>query len=163
MDPRLAVELCRVGAEVGTAEEALRLLAEAAVAEGYARPSFVEAVIERERVYPTGLPLPLPTAIPHSDPEHILRPGLAALVPTAGLTFGEMGGRDRTVEARLVLMLLVDDPAEQVSLLGRLITALQAPDLETRLLVGVRDAQELADRFAALFDASGPPAPKSSS
>lgn len=149
--PVLVPELCFVGAEVADGEEALRLLASAAVAKGYAHPSFVEAVVAREQTFPTGLPLPTPVAIPHTDPHHVVRPALAALVPTRPLTFGELGGQDRTVEAELVLMLLVTDPKDQVSLLGRLITVLRAPDLGTTLLSDLQGADQLASRFAALL------------
>jgi PTS system galactitol-specific IIA component len=130
---------------------AQRLLAGAAVEQGYARASFVDAVLEREVSFPTGLPLPVPVAIPHADARHILRPGMAALVPQAPLTFGEMGGKVRTVEAQFVLMLLVDQPSEQVVLLGRLIAALRRPDLGEVLLDGLEDAAELVRRFDALL------------
>ena len=90
-------------------------------------------------------------AIPHTDPHHVIRPALAGLVPTRPLTFGELGGQDRTVDAELVLMLLVTDPKEQVSLLARLITVLRAPDLGTTLLGDLQDPDQLASRFAALL------------
>ncbi len=151
--PELVPELCFVGVEVADGEAALRILASAAVENGFAHDSFVEAVVERERKFPTGLPLPTPVAIPHTDPHHVIRPALAALVPTRPLTFGELGGQDRTVDAELVLMLLVTDPREQVSLLGRLITVLRAPDLGTTLLGDLHDPAQLASRFAVLIEA----------
>ena len=147
---RLESSLCFVRPAVADAEAALRMLGEAAVGQGYARPSFVEAVVQREKDYPTGLPLPVPIAIPHAEAGHVLRPGLAALVPPRPLTFHEMGGRERTVEVQMVLMLLVDDPAAQVSLLARLMRALRRPDLDAVLLDGVGSTGELAERFAGL-------------
>lgn len=147
----LRPELCFVGVEVADGEEALRLLASAAVEKGFAHESFIEAVVGREKTFPTGLPLPTPVAIPHTDPHHVIRPALAGLVPARPLTFGELGGQDRTVEVELVLMLLVMDPKEQVSLLGRLIAVLRAPDLGTTLLSDLRDPGQLASRFAKLI------------
>lgn len=147
---RLEAELSFVHPEVGDAESALRLLAGTAVDHGYAQTSFVEAVLAREKEFPTGLPLPVPIAIPHSDASHVLRPGLAALVPPHPLTFSEMGSRDNAIEVELVLLLLVDDPAAQVSLLARLMKALRRPDLGTVLLDGVGSTDELAERFARL-------------
>ena len=148
----LPASLCFVHPEgVVDAASALRLLAGAAVEQGYAEPSFVEAVLAREEAFPTGLPLPLPTAIPHADAAHVRRPGLAALVPRQPLAFGEMGRPDGTVEARLVLMLLVADPQEQVAVLGSVLRALQSPDLEDRLLRDLADPAELSDRFARVL------------
>jgi PTS system galactitol-specific IIA component len=149
--PALLPELCFVGVDVADADEALRMLASATVEHGFAHTSVIEAVVARERTYPTGLPPPTPVAIPHADAEHTIRPALAGLVPSRPLTFGELGGRERTVEARFVLMLLVTDPEEQVGLLGRLITALRAPDLGDTLLDDLHTPAELAERFARLL------------
>jgi hypothetical protein len=66
-----------------------------------------------------------------------------------------MGSRTRTVEAGFVLMLLVNEPGEQVALLGRLIAALRRPDLEKVLLDGVAEPAELTRRFEALFSGAG--------
>lgn len=138
---------------VTDADSALRLLAEAAVEQGYAEPSFVAAVLAREAEFPTGLPLPVPTAIPHTDAVHVRRRALAALVPREPLVFAEMGGSERTVDVRFVLMLLVDDPGHQVALLGRVLKVLQTSELEARLLRDVHEPTELATRFAALLEA----------
>lgn len=154
--PALLPELCFVGVDVADGEEALRMMATATVERGFAHESIVEAVVARERTYPTGLPLPTPVAIPHADAEHTIRPALAGLVPTRPLTFGELGGQDRTIEARLVLMLLVTDPQEQVGLLGRLITVLRAPDLGSTLLDDLHGPEDLAGRFTRLLT---PPQP----
>jgi PTS system galactitol-specific IIA component len=146
-------ELCFVGVDVADGEEALRLLASASVEHGFAHESFIEAVVLREQKFPTGLPVPTPVAIPHADAEHTIRPAMAALVPTSPLTFGELGGGERTVEVELVLMLMVTDPKEQVGLLGRLIKVLQAPDLGATLLGDLTSPEELATRFGRLLEA----------
>ncbi|SEC40872.1 PTS system IIA component, Gat family [Nocardioides exalbidus] len=147
----LEAGLCMVDADVDDAGAAIRLLAERAVAEGVAHPSYVDAVLAREEEYPTGLPLPVPAAIPHVGAEHVVRPALGALVPRAPITFGEMGSRDRTIEARLVLMLFVTDPQAQVPLLGRVIGVLRAPDLDETLLTGLAGPDDLASRLNALL------------
>ena len=149
--PALMSELCFVGVDVADGEEALRLLASASVKYGFAHESLMEAVVLREQKFPTGLPLPTPVAIPHADAEHTIRPAMAALVPTHPLTFGELGGQDRTVDAELVLMLMVTDPQEQVGLLGRLIKVLRAPDLGSSLLSDLETPEQLASRFAQLL------------
>ncbi|MCD4526514.1 PTS sugar transporter subunit IIA [Nocardioides sp. cx-173] len=153
--PVLEASLCFVGssaAGIRDASSALRLLGRAATEQGFAAPTYVDALLAREAAYPTGLPLPVPVAIPHADATHVRVPALAALVPPAPLTFGEMGSRDRTVQAELVLLLLVDDPGQQVGLLGRLITALQRPDLRERLLADLDTPAALAARFATLLE-----------
>jgi PTS system galactitol-specific IIA component len=150
---RVESSLCVTGEDVADGEAALRRLAGLAVDQGFAAETFPDALLERERAYPTGLPLPMPVAIPHADAVHVRRPALAALAPPRRLTFGEMGSRDRTVEVGLVLMLLVDDPSQQVGLLSRLITALRQPGLEDALLDGLDSPGKLAERLNALLEA----------
>lgn len=147
----VAGELCLVRPAVGSAEELLRLLGHRATAAGYAADTFTAAVLAREAAYPTGLPLSTPAAIPHTDPQHVLRPALAVALLDPPVTFGEMGSANRTVECSLAVMLLVGSADEQVEVLGRVIAGLQRPDWPERL-GEVGDAHELARRFAELLD-----------
>jgi PTS system galactitol-specific IIA component len=146
--------LSLVRPQVTDAQGVLRLVAQHAQAAGYVRPSFAGALVDREVAYPTGLPTPVPVAIPHADPEHVLRPALAAVLLDPAVPFGEMGSTDRTVDVRLAVVLMVTDPAGQTALLGRLITALRRPDLAD-LLVGVQDPRALADVVGGLLADDG--------
>ncbi len=148
---RPLAELCVVHGRASTAEGVLRELSELALSHGFVRDGHADALVEREAAYPTGLPMPVPVAIPHTDAGWVLRPALAAYVPLQPVQFGEMGSSDRTVSARLVLMLAVDDPAAQVPLLGRVLTGLRSPDLEERVLAGVTDPGDLAARLEDLL------------
>lgn len=126
-----------------TASEVLAAVAAAAVEQGFAGPGFEAALLAREAQYPTGLPTPLPAAIPHTDPEHVLRPGMAAVLLDPPVDFGEMGGSGASVAVRLVVVLLVDDPATQVRLLSQLVAVLRRPDLADRV-AGCATGDELA-------------------
>lgn len=105
-------------------EEALARLAGAAVAAGHGRPTLVEAVIERERRFPTGLPTEVASAIPHTDAVHVVRAGLGVATLAEPVAFGQMGGAGETLPVRFVVMLFITDPADQVAalqqVLGRL-------------------------------------------
>lgn len=135
---------------VATAEQAVRHLGRAAVQQGFARASYPDALWEREQRYPTGLPTPLPIAIPHADSGHVSKMALGALVPEYPLVFQEMGGSGRSLQAELVLLLCVDDPSQQVPLLGRLLAIMQRTDLRQRLLAGLSTPAELVERFDRL-------------
>ena len=112
-----------------SAADVLRAVAEQALEQGFVRDTFAEALLAREMEFPTGLPTPFPVAIPHTGPEHVLRPALAVVLLDPPVEFGEMGGADRTVAVRLAVVLMVTDSSSQVGLLSRLITALRRPDL----------------------------------
>ena len=62
----LRKELIKVGLDAADEEDALRQMSAEFVALGVAKDSFPEALLERERVYPTGLPaIAFDIAIPH--------------------------------------------------------------------------------------------------
>lgn len=135
-----------------TSAEVLTAVAVAALEQGYAGPGFEAALLAREELYPTGLPTPLPVAIPHTDPEHVLHPGMAAVLLDPPVDFGEMGGSGATVAARLVVVLLVNDPTAQVQLLAELVATLRRPDLADHL-AGCATGEELAVTLRGLLGA----------
>lgn len=117
-----------------TDEEVLTALAEAAVAAGHAQPSLVAAVIQREKSYPTGLPTPIPSAIPHTDAVHVIHSGLGVATLAEPVDFGQMATSGTTVPARLVVMLFVTEPAAQVGALQQVLTRLGDVEGIQRLL-----------------------------
>ena len=75
LDPQ-AIEL---QSEAKTNEEIIRILAGKLEKLGYVKPSYADAVVRRELSMPTGLPLEREenVAVPHTDPEHVIRAGIA--------------------------------------------------------------------------------------
>lgn len=52
--------------------EVLQLMGDAMIQEGYGEEGFTEAVLKREKDYPTGLDVDgIGVAIPHTDAEHV--------------------------------------------------------------------------------------------
>lgn len=121
-------ELSFVQLSANSDVEVLEALALRAQEAGWVTPTFKLALLEREIAYPTGLPTPIPVAIPHADAEHVLRPGLGVVTLRTPVSFGEMGGSGERVEVRIVVLILVTDPRDQVQLLTRLISLFQQPD-----------------------------------
>lgn len=143
IDMRVHPDLCLVRPTAQTSTDVLQQLGAIAVHAGYAHPTFTQAIIDREAVFPTGLPTPTAIAIPHTDVHHVQRPALAAALLEPPVSFGEMGGTgEAAVAVRLVIALLVTDPTAQVPLLGRVLQAAQAdawPDWDH-----ITTAQDLA-------------------
>ncbi|MDO5662335.1 MAG: PTS sugar transporter subunit IIA [Brachybacterium sp.] len=134
--------------EASTAEEVLRALADRLDAAGAVTGSFTESVLAREQKYPTGLPTVVPTAIPHTDPEHVLTPGIAVATLARSVAFGEMGSSDRQVPAELVVMLVLNDPSAQLEALQTLISRLQ-DEAAVRQVLDAADDADLARRVGA--------------
>lgn len=108
--------------------DVLHELGARAVSAGYAKATFVDALVEREQHAPTGLPTTVPVAIPHVDPASVLRSGIGLARLAEPVPWGEMGAPGRQVDVVAVLVLLVGESHAHVDLLSRLMQVLQGDD-----------------------------------
>ena len=119
-------ELIFVGVEAASWQEVLTLLANQLYQRGYVRKSYLQAVLDRERQFPTGLrTAEVAVALPHTEKEHVLKPAVAVAILAHPVTFGEMGTEDQTVPVEIVFMLSILEPDEQVTWLSRLVSTFQ--------------------------------------
>lgn len=102
---------------------------------GYVKDTFAQAVIDREKIFPTGLPTePYGIAIPHTDAEHVNRGALAVGILEEPVKFVELGSsEDQTVDAHIVVMMAIPDPKAVVVFLGKLAGLFQDVDFLTAL------------------------------
>lgn len=131
-----------------SADDVIRRLATLLEDEGAVRSSFTEAVLERERTHPTGLPLAgeLHVAIPHADPCHVLAPALAVATLERPVSFRNMADPDEDVPVSVVILMALNDPAAQVEMLQHLASLFQDVD-RVREIHDAHSAEELLDRF----------------
>lgn len=98
-------------------------LAEILKKEGYVKESYAQAVIEREKNFPTGLNTPgVKVVMPHTDPNHVNKPAILVAKLNHPINFKEMGNSGNDVAAELVFMLAVTDPKGHVETLGKLMS-----------------------------------------
>ncbi len=118
------------------AEEVIRLLGTKLHALGHVKDGFIEATLEREKNMPTGLPLggDINAAIPHVDIEFVNRPALALATLTKPVAFRNMVDADEEVPVRLVIMLALDQPKSQITMLQEVSGILQQPDIVRQLV-----------------------------
>ncbi len=91
---------------------------------------FEKALSEREREYPTGLPThPVGVALPHADPQLVIKAGLAIVVLRHPVMFSEMGNPDHEVMVRVVIgIALPEDLSDhQTTMLNWLLEKIQQP------------------------------------
>lgn len=116
---------------------------------GDVKPSFCEAVLERERSMPTGLELDgeIHAAIPHADVEHVLNPALAMAVLRQPVTFKCMVEPEKDLDVGLVFLLAMNEPKKQVEMLQQVATILQNPEL-IQSLSTAKSSKEVMDLIA---------------
>lgn len=116
---------------------------------GYVRETFVEAALDRESRLPTGLPLSgdVNAAIPHTEVEHVLKPGLAMATLSAPVTFQNMVSPEEAVPCQLVFVMALDQPKAQIEMLQEIAVVLQNPSLIHRLM-SAGDFEEIRAAFS---------------
>ncbi|MBL1229929.1 PTS sugar transporter subunit IIA [Enterococcus sp. BWB1-3] len=92
----------------------------------FVKESYFEAVVEREKHFPTGLPTKgISVAIPHTDCVHVKKEGFLVGVLNQPISFEIMASTQEYVEVELVFMLAIKDSKKQVVMLQRLIALCQ--------------------------------------
>lgn len=111
---------------------------------GIVKASYLSALREREADYPTGIELDgYAIAIPHCGSEHANHPAIYILRMPQPLQVNQADG-DGTVEVKLIINLVVTDPADQLQLLKALFSHLQNKDFYMRLLeLPIEEAKSL--------------------
>lgn len=101
---------------------------------GYVKESYRDAIKVREAKFPTALPtVPEAIAIPHADPEHILKPFILAARLKDPVQWNEMGRNEVEHPVRFVFMLGFTKTDGHVKLLQALLKNFQDADYMTAL------------------------------
>ena len=137
-----------LGVEAGDRETVIRLLADRLLRGGYVKDSFADAVIAREAAMPTGLPLgrAVNVAVPHTDPEHVLKPGIALATLASPVAFANMEDPDEVVEVGLVFLMALNDKDRQIEMLQQIMETIQ----NETAINGLMQAASLDDVAAIL-------------
>jgi PTS system galactitol-specific IIA component len=122
--------------EAEDAKDVVTVLGKRLQKAGYVTDTFIKAALIREESLPTGLPLSgaINAAIPHTDVEHVIEPGVAMATLTSPIPFHNMAQPDETVEVRLVFLLALDQPKKQIEMLQEIACVLQNPELINSLM-----------------------------
>ncbi len=114
----LKPELVFFDFEAADRTELLAKLGEILAEKGYVKETWLDAILEREDAYPTGLACEsVSVALPHVDPAHLSKPYIAIVKPAAPVRFDGMAGSG-PVDAELVINLgLLAHDEDQVGVL----------------------------------------------
>lgn len=143
-----------------------RFVARHLEADGCVASSWVEAVLAREQLYPTGLPLEPPVAIPHADETHALKDALVVVRLAEPLAFGAMGDSDAAaLQVRLAIYIVAGNGMAQVEALERLLSILGDGARRERLEASSaenarRSFEAMLEQLAALTTAPDTPHPR---
>ena len=104
---------------------------------GYVKETFADAIMEREKRFPTGLYMNgINVAIPHTDAEHVIRSVIAIGSLAAPVDFCDMADPESKVKVDIVFVIAINESHSQPKLLQKLISILQ----DNGLLVSIKNS-----------------------
>lgn len=129
-DPKVIL----LGLSANDQNDALTQLATKLNMEGYVKESFVQAILDREAEFSTGLPgFGRGVAIPHADPQHVNKSVLAVATLTKPVQFRMMGNHDERIEVEVLFMLALKESHSHMSVLQSLMDVIQNETLLTQI------------------------------
>lgn len=132
-------------------DEALKMLADEFIKCGVAKETFFEGILEREKVFATGLSLNnMCVAIPHTDPVHVNRTQVGFMSLDTPVEFVEMGTEDKKIPVTMLFMLALKEAHQQLNMLMKLMDAFQNDELMEKF-----EAVDNFDDYYKLIEESG--------
>lgn len=142
-DQRLAA----LHVKASTTEEVIRLGSSLLLNIGDVYDNYCEHVLERERVFPTGLITPgLGVAMPHTDSKYVKHSQIAVVSLKEPVSFKYMADTSADVPVSIAFVIAMSQPHEQVEALSNLSKAFEDPQVLESLY-----ACECVDEFARIF------------
>lgn len=139
-------------ADVQSAEDCIRLMAVRFEKYGYVKGGYGDAVLEREKNLPTGLPgKKFNIAIPHTSNELVIKPAVGVIIPRTPVEFGMMGNKEKTLRCDIIFPLVVKDAKQQIGMLKKMTSIIQ----DVNLLQCMKDSKsnaEILDCLSSLED-----------
>ena len=114
----LSKDLVFLDVEHETSDEFLNSISDELLEKGYVKESFKDAILKREEEYPTAIGTEkYNLAIPHTDSEHVNKPGVAFVRLKKECKFKEMC-TNNDINVNMAFVLLDKDPSEIVKVLN---------------------------------------------
>lgn len=110
--------------------QALALLAKEFVKAKVVEDNFLEGIMAREAVFPTGLELnKMGVAIPHTDPEYVKENQIGFMTLKKPVIFQFMGDITQEVEVSLIFMMALKEGEKQLEMLPKLMDLFMMDDV----------------------------------
>ncbi len=143
----LSEDLILVGEKAASPKEVLNKLAGLLGERGYVKDSFLQALLDREEAYPTGLQTSVTgVAIPHTDTAHVVKPALAIATLDSPVSFRAMDNPQKEIPVELIIVMAIKEPAMQLEALQKIMQVLQ----DESILIRIREARRAGEVLLVL-------------
>lgn len=128
-------------------KEVLQIMGDAMIREEYGDQGFTEALLKREKDYPTGLDVDgIGVAIPHTDAEHVKKEGISIAVLDRPVEFDAMGEENCQIPVKIVIMFTVAGKNKHIDRLLQILALIK----DEKILQGLLEAESKEDIKTAI-------------
>ncbi|WP_270281194.1 PTS sugar transporter subunit IIA [Enterococcus faecalis] len=152
MELYLNEELVFRNVQAKTDSEVLAFLASEMYKKNYVKEEYIQAIKEREKEYPTGLPSTPPgIAIPHANYEMVNKTTLAIATLKDPVLFHNMENNNEQLPIQIVIMMAIGEPHGQVEMLQKIVGIIQDEPLRQEMIRAGNDTELLELLKKAVF------------
>lgn len=152
MELYLNEELVFRNVQAKTDSEVLAFLASEMYKKNYVKEEYIQAIQEREKEYPTGLPSTPPgIAIPHASYEMVNKTTLAIATLKDRVLFHNMENNNEQLPIQIVIMMAIGEPHGQVEMLQKIVGIIQDEPLRQEMIRAGNDTELLELLKKAVF------------
>ena len=152
MELYLNEELVFRNVQAKTDSEVLAFLASEMYKKNYVKEEYIQAIQEREKEYPTGLPSTPPgIAIPHANYEMVKKTTLAIATLKDPVLFHNMENNNEQLPIQIVIMMAIGEPHGQVEMLQKIVGIIQDEPLRQEMIRAGNDTELLELLKKAVF------------
>lgn len=147
----LSNKLCIFQSEITDQTELFKAMFSKLLESGDVKDTYLEGITTREVSYPTGLEVNgIGFAIPHTDSKHVNNSQICFASLQNPIIFKDMTDLSKEIEVKLVFMLAMSQPHEQLETLQNLVGLFQDTSKVEEVLKCTT-----VDEFKAIMDAAG--------
>lgn len=119
---------------VDSSNDLFEKIGEVLIENGIVKDSYITALKEREEEFPTGLPLPIGVAIPHTEGIYVNEDKLVIATLSEPIKFVEMGSDDVLIDVSLIIMIVMKDGKSHLEMLQNIIGTVQNQELVSQIM-----------------------------
>ncbi|MBU3200319.1 PTS sugar transporter subunit IIA [Clostridium estertheticum] len=109
--------------------EALKFLSSKLYEKGYVEQEYQQAIIDREKEYPTALPsVDIKIAIPHANHTLVNKPALAIGILKSPVEFSSMEDSNIKLNVQIIIMLALKEPHGHIEMLQKIVKLIRNPE-----------------------------------
>lgn len=131
--------------DISNQSEALETLATKLFQKDVVKESYLKAIKDREKEFPTGLLMggDIGIAIPHTDAEHVLENQIALMTLDSSVDFKQMADDTTNVPVDIIFMLALKDSESQLDTLQKLMSMGQDEEILKQIIASNNEDEVL--------------------